>query len=420
MQEICLQIEQRAKLSKADGQINMDELLSIMADNLFSASSRQWEGLETLSAQALNSGIDKYQNKDYRGAARDFQQAFRLSPYSNYAYDATRYSSMAFQAMGDTDSAIAAYEQAIQVNQTDDRLQLEMGNLLYGEQRYGEAIEAYEEAVRLYDDPTNRFSLGQAYIQTGRYQDAENQFEKIIRRGGLESRNGYFGLGQTYRAQGRYDDAIKQLEQAIEKDKDFYNAYEEMGSVHVDAGRMDEAKAMVDFLEDKNVAAAAASLNGYISMSSKPKIMFAYANSTFPYYMGPKSQLSAIDTYLANAGAQKTFTMNFQFSKEMDRDTVENVTNWSIERSTESMPGLRYNHGLGLPDTEVQPPILPTNVYYDPDALTATVRFTLSQNITANGTIDPSHIVFSFKGQDADGNEMDADYDQFMGFSKSF
>lgn len=393
--------------------------IGAMADNLFSASDRRWQGMDTLATQALNSGIDKYQNKDYQGAAKDFQQAFRLSPYSSYAYDATKYAAMSFQAMGEDDLAIAAYEQAISVNQTDDRLQLEMGNLLYGQKRYGEAIEAYEEAVRLYDDPANRFSLGQAYISTERYDDAEYQFEKIIDRGGLDSRNGFYGLGQTYRAQGKYDQAVVQFERALEKDRTFYGAYEEIGSTYADAGRIDDAKSVRDYLSDKD-ASAATSLTGYINIVSPPKIMFAYADSSFPYYMGPKTQLSVIDEYLANADTQQMFSMTFQFNKEMDRESIENVTNWTIGRSKETGPAMRYNNGLAIPESEVTPAVYPANVYYDADKLTATVHFSITQNASADGTIDPSHIVFSFSGKDADGNPMDADYDQFMGFSKSF
>lgn len=398
---------------------DMNDLTAVLSDNLFNATGLQWSGMDSLANQALSNGIEKYQNKDYEGAAEQFSRAFRLSPYSEFAYEAVRYASFSYQALGDTDQAIRVYEQAISVNPTDDRLQLELGNLLFGRERYGEAIEKYEEAVRLYDDPTNRFSLGQAYIKTGRYSDAEYQFEKIIQRGGLESRNGYFGMGQSYRAQERYGDAIEQFELAIRKDRDFYNAYEEMGYVYADAGQLDEAQDIQDFLEDKD-AGAAALLSAYISKATSPKIMFAYADSSFSYYRPPKTELSVIDAYLANANAEKTFTMVFQFNKEMDRDSVENVVNWRIERSSESAPAMRYNNGLAVPSTEVTPPLLPTNVYYDENAMTATVRFTLTQNSTADGTIDPSHLVFSFNGQDADGNDMDVDYDQFMGFSKAF
>ncbi|MEJ2157968.1 MAG: tetratricopeptide repeat protein [Desulfobacteraceae bacterium] len=397
----------------------MDAYTAILTDNLFSAAGNQFTGMETLANQALTSGIGKFQQKDYEGAAVDFKRAFGLSPYSSFAYEATRYASLSYQAIGDTESAIAIYKQAVSVNQTDDRLHLELGNLLFGQDRYGEAISEYEEAVRLYDDSTNRFSLGQAYIRTGRYQDAEYQFEKIIQRGGLEARNGHYGLGQSFRAQGKYDKAVEQFDRAIAKDREFYGAFEEMGYTYADAGQLDEAKRIQTYLEDKDESAAIL-LGGYISKVTTPKIMLAYANSSFPYYRAPKTQLSVIDGYLANANAQKSFYLEFQFNKEMDRESVENILNWSIDRSEETTPGMRYNHGVAPDATEVDVPPLPTSVYYDPDKMTATVRFNLTQNATADGTIDPSHIVFSFFGKDADGNDMDAQYDQFMGFSKSF
>ncbi len=397
----------------------MDIFTAGSADTLFDILGSQSYGMETLSNQALSSGINKYQEKDYEGAAADFKRAFGLSPYSDYAYQATQYASMAYQALGDNGNAIKVYEQAIKVNPTDDRLHLDLGNLLYGEERYGEAIEEYEAAVRLYDDSTNRFSLGQGYLKTGRYSDAEHQFEKIIDRGGMESRNGYFGLGQTYKAQQKYSEAVSQFERAIAKDRDFNSAYIEMGYTYADAGNLEKAEEIRKELENID-SDAAATLDSYISKTTQPKIMFAYADSSFKYYIKPKSPLSALDTYLTNANTEKTFAIKFQFSKEMTRDEVEDIFNWSIQRSTESGPAMRYNFGLSVPSTEVNVPVYPTDIYYNEKNFTATLRFKINQNEDADGTIDPSHIVFAFKGKDADGNEMNADYDQFMGFSGSF
>jgi len=397
----------------------MDDYTAALTDNLFSAAGNQWAGLETLANHALSGGIEKYQNKDYEGAAKDFKRAFGLSPYSSFAYEATQYTSMSYQAMGQTDKAIAAYKQAINVNPTDDRLQLDIGNLYFGQERYGEAIKAYEEAVRLYDDSTNRFSLGQAYLKTGRYSDAENQFEKIARRGGLESRNGYYGLGQSYRAQKMYDAAIAQFERAISKDRDFTGAYTEMGYTYADAGDLDRAEKIRDDLAHKNPTEAD-TLNNYIGKMTKPQIAFAYADSSFKYFLKPKSQLSALDDYLGNAGANKTLAIKFQFNKEMERDEIEDIFNWTIKRSSESAPGMRYNNGLGVPSTETNLPIYPIDVYYDENSLTATLRFNIAQNDNADGTLDPSHMVFAYSGRDADGNQMDPEHDQFMGFSGSF
>ena len=147
--------------------------------------------------------------------------------------------------------------------------------------------------------------------------------------------------------------------------------------------------------------------------------MLAYADSKFPYFLPPKTEVAALNSYMANANASQTFSIRFQFNKEMDRDSVENVLNWAITRSQESGPGMRYNMGFSVPATEATISAIPTGVYYDEKRKTATVRFDIHQNSDANATIDPSHLLFSFRGQDTDGNTMNPDFDQFMGFSKS-
>ena len=124
-----------------------------------------------------------------------------------------------------------------------------------------------------------------------------------------------------------------------------------------------------------------------------------------------------MDSYLANADASKKFTMVFQFDKAMDRESVENLVNWKIGRSTSSQPGRIYNYGLSIPSTEIQVGTLANNVYYDQESFKATVTFTIRQNSTADGTIDPTHIEFKFSGKDTFGNKMDPDFDQYLGFS---
>jgi hypothetical protein len=151
-----------------------------------------------------------------------------------------------------------------------------------------------------------------------------------------------------------------------------------------------------------------------------PKIMFASSfDSTFHYMMPSKTAVSSLDSYLANADTEKKFTMVFQFDKAMDRESVENPVNWKIGRSTSSQPGRIYNYGLSIPSTEIEVSPLPDNVYYDSESYEATVTFTIRQNATADGTIDPSHIEFKFTGSDIFGNKMDPKFDQFMGFSGS-
>jgi hypothetical protein len=72
---------------------------------------------------------------------------------------------------------------------------------------------------------------------------------------------------------------------------------------------------------------------------------------------------------------------------------------------------------MPVPDTEITVQPIPDNIYWDETKMTATLSFRITQNSTANGTIDPSHIEFKFSGKDVYGNSMNTDFDQFMGFS---
>lgn len=393
----------------------MDVLTPVFTEDLFSSATNQGLQMETLANQSLGNGINKYMEEDFKGAAQEFKRAFGLAPFSDYSVDAARYLAMAYLKMDDTDKAIDAYKQGLELHPGRDDLQLALGNLLLGEGRHGEAIEAYEEAVRIWDDASNRFSLGQGYFHSGRYADAETQFEKVIQMN-PEGQNGYFGLGQAYAAQKKYPQAIEQFERAIQKNKEFYDAYAEMGYTYADAGNLTEAEEIKDLLEYKEPGLAD-TLGKYINKVTDPKIMFAWTSGTFQFYLPPKTEVSALSDYLANADSSQSFSMVFQFNKDMDRESVENPLNWTIKRSQGHGPANDYNYGLGIADTEVRISPYPTDVYYDEKYFSATVRFTIRQNAAADGTIDPSHIEFGFNGLDADGNTMHPKYDQFMGFS---
>jgi tetratricopeptide (TPR) repeat protein len=283
-------------------------------------------------------------------------------------------------------------------------------------ERYDEAEKEYKEVVKLNSNGVNYYALGQVYLAAERYDEAEIIFNKV-RRLSPEKTDGYFGLGQAYSGQERYEEAISQFEEALIRDNDLYEAHAEIGYAYADMGQMDMAQTQLDFLTGAE-SDLADTLDRYMYKVDPPKIMFASSyDSSFPYKMNFRTAVSSLDSYLANADASKKFTMVFQFDKAMDRESVENLTNWQIGRSTSSQPGRIYNYGLQLSSTEIQMNPLPNNVYYNSESYQATVTFTIQQNSTADGTIDPTHIEFKFSGKDTFGNKMDPNFDQYIGFS---
>ena len=383
-------------------------------DSLFSATLSGQEQLDSMANAALNSGIDKFMQKDYAGAAEDFRRAVGIAPQGANAITAADYMANAYLKTGETEKALKAYETAVSLDPTRDDMYVKLGNLNFSLGRHNEAEAAYRKAVTLNPDETNVFSLGQLYLNTDRPLQAVEQFEKVVDLT-PENVNGYYGLGQAYGRLGDNAAAVGQFEKAIDLQADFYSSYAELGYLYADMGRMEEAQEMFEILEEE-APELADTLSRYMYKAEAPRIAFASHESTFSYTLPAKTTLTALDSYLVNANTSKRFSMVFQFGKGMDLDSVQNRFNWQISRSTKAEPGQMYNNGLDVADTEVAVPPFPEIVTYDPTTYQATVYFSISQNaVFADGTLDPSHLLFKFSGTDEFGNKMDPDGDEFMG-----
>jgi tetratricopeptide (TPR) repeat protein len=384
------------------------------ADLMFAATIQPQSQLDELSKRALTKGIDLYMDKKYKEAASEFQRAVGLSPQGQYASDASNYLANAYLKLGKTEKAIDTYQQSMTIDPFYDETHVTLGNLYYSLGRHEEAAKEYKAAVKIYPSATSYYSLGQAYLELGQYRLAEEQFNTVNRLAPQHG-SGDFGIGLVRSREERFDDAILSFKTAISKKSDFYDAYAEMGYAYADLGEMEQAQEIVDFL-DKQSSGLGDSLSSYMYEVDPPKFSMAYSTDFF-YKKSANTTVAALDAYLTDPNASKTFTMKFVFDKEMDRESVENTLNWGISRSTGSGPGEMYNFGLPVADTEIIPPSYPDHVYYDADALTAVVTFSLTQNDTANGTIDPSHIEFTFSGKDAFGYRMSPSGDQYRGFN---
>lgn len=397
----------------------MDVLSAGSGTDIFSLTVQQTGRLEGLANQAIKGGIDHYVNKNYEAAVKEFNRAIGMAPSSTYAVDAAHYMAQAYLALEDSDKAVAAYKRAIQLNPYRDDSYIKLGNLYIAEKRYEEATDLYKEAVRLNPDATNRYHLGQVYLLTGRFREAENEFRTVDRMMPQDPA-GRYGLGLVFSKEGRSEEAIQEFQQVIHLNEEFYDAHAEMGYAYADLGEMDKAQEIVDSLERVDQEALADELSRYMYKVDPPKLVFVYSESTFPYLLSAKTPVVALDAYLVNPGASKTFTMKFQFDKAMDRASVENIANWEINRAWGQGPGQAYNFGLRIPDTEARVLPTPLSVYYDDRNYTATVYFSVKQNETVNATIDPSHLEFKFSGKDVYGQSMNADYNQFTGFSRVY
>ncbi len=387
------------------------------AQSLFSATIPKTDALQAISDSALSRGVTLYRKGDYGTAAREFRISISLTPNASTSPDAVKYLASSYVKLNNVDQAVKEYRDYLKLNPSSAATLVNLGNLLYAEDRYDEAIVEYEKAVKLDPGVGNRFALGQAYLQAGKYEKARQLFLKMQTDHPREAA-GYLGLGQVFGKTGRYEEAVEQLETAIRLKPGSYDAYAELGYVYADMGEIDRAMDLVEFLDDRAPALGEV-LSRYVYKVDAPKIEFVCLEGTFPYYLSMNTPVSFLDPSLSSAGAYKIFSMKFQFDKALDRSSAENPANWEISRADGAAPAL-YNFGLGVPPTETRLPFLPDYVVYDAKNLTATIFFRVYQNETADATIDPSHIEFRYKGKDSYGLSMDPARDQFTGFSGIF
>jgi tetratricopeptide (TPR) repeat protein len=385
---------------------------------IFGGASNRSAQLDNLALRELDKGLSQFTGKNYELAIDYFNKAIRLSPGTNTAVNAYDFKARTLLSQGNKQAAIESYQAALKIDPTRDDLHALLGNVYTTEQRFEDAVVSYEQAVTKNPTAANRYSLGQGYLATGRFDEAKVQFE-FVRQLSPTEPFGNFGLGLVNARQERFDFAIEAFDAAIAIKSDYWQAYAEKGYALVDSGEPLQALDIAQTLAT-NDEALATQLSQYVYEKSQPKMTATYVSPLYAFFastQGPGTQLAGLNAYLNTANAQLTFSMVFQFSKPMDAASVENLSNWSIARATGTGRGDGYNLDMQLKDTEVTLPAQPQAVYYDQKELTATVLFNLRQNDTVTATIDPSHINFTFTGKDSLGVSMDKSADMYSGFS---
>jgi Flp pilus assembly protein TadD len=393
-------------------------IFDVNPDNLFIASGARTNIMRNLALRALNDGLEKYVAKKYDEAIASLKRAASLDPKSNTSLNAYDYMARAYSQLGDNDAAIRTYKQSLRVEPNQSDIQLALGNVYFMEDRVEEAVAAYEKATQLDPNATNRYSLAQGYLALGRYEEAERQFEAVKKLTPREP-EADVGLGQTYAKLGRTEDALRAFQQAIDLQRDYWTAYSEMGYALVDGGEIDRAREILETLEP-NAAELANGLSQYIYEKAAPRMTAAYTDDRFtPFFSskGPGTKLTDLSPKLTDPGSEHLFSMVFGFSKPMDRESVQDINNWMIGRAYDSNLANSYNFGNPVPLTEVMPASKPVMVFYNDADRTATVLFSLRQNDAGNGTLDPSHIQFTFAGKDVLGLAMDGAANDYTGFS---
>lgn len=159
---------------------------------------------------------------------------------------------------------------------TDDlKEELQMGNDLFGQEKYEEAIEVYESIVEKFPDAyIIHKNIGNAYFKMEKYEQAEDSYMKVLEKDpedhesmlsigntfmnrgqdarALEWYNKIafekisdplvlFNIGSNFYTQGQHQEALKYYRRAVELKGDFLDALYQLGLVNLTLGNNQEA-----------------------------------------------------------------------------------------------------------------------------------------------------------------------------------
>jgi serine/threonine protein kinase/Flp pilus assembly protein TadD len=152
---------------------------------------------------------DKY---DYPGAAREFRTATELDPENSYAWDLLSWA-LGYEQPPDAAGAEKAARESLRLEPAlYPKTYYHLGRALMFQQRYAEAIAAFEHSRT---DPADSFpdmGLGQVYLAQGDYDKALAALSKSARPAGIN----YFWLGAAYAARGDREKALATLQKAFD------------------------------------------------------------------------------------------------------------------------------------------------------------------------------------------------------------
>ncbi len=152
---------------------------------------------------------DKY---DYAGAAREFRTATDLDPNNAYAWDLLSWV-LAYEQPPEAAAAEKAARESLRLQPSLYVAYYHLGRALFLQQRYAEAIAAFEHAREL--NPTSSYldlGLGQVYLAQGDYDKAVAALSKNFRPTGID----YFWLAAAYAAHGDKEKALATLQKAFD------------------------------------------------------------------------------------------------------------------------------------------------------------------------------------------------------------
>ena len=206
-------------------------------DDAFRAHERAVQISPGSSTAHNNLGGDAHALGRFEEALSHYDTALRLDPRSA---DALRNRGATLLQLGRLDEAASSIEASLRIEPDSAEAHHSLGTVLLRARRPADAIAQFNEALRL--DPAHaeaRNNLGMALEMSGRLPEAAAQYAEAarVRPSAITLDN----LGYALLRMGRRDEARSRFEQAVRLQPDYAPARISLGTLLLDAGRVEEA-----------------------------------------------------------------------------------------------------------------------------------------------------------------------------------
>lgn len=154
-----------------------------------------------------------------------------------------------YEQRGLADSARAAYQRAVALNQAFPEAHFQLAMNYYNNGRVPEAIAAYQQAIRFRPDfAMAHNNLGFIYKKAGNLEQAEQAYQEAIRSDSAFF-EAYNNLGQIHKQRGQLDRAVALYRRAIALKPDFPEVYINLAAAYKTLEKPSaETQALRDYL----------------------------------------------------------------------------------------------------------------------------------------------------------------------------
>jgi tetratricopeptide (TPR) repeat protein len=183
-------------------------------------------------------------------AEQFLRAATKLNPSSNPTQGHMR----AWLALGrlleiaKPDDAIAAFQQAANLDPKDPQPHLDAGAILEKQQKAGEAEKEYQQALTIAPSSADALiALSNLYMREKRFIDAQASLKKLVAVHPNDA-GVHFQLGRMLAISGNNEDAVHELEAGLKLDPSDLRAQRDLADLAAESGKYDQSAQMYTVL----------------------------------------------------------------------------------------------------------------------------------------------------------------------------